>query len=109
VPKLRAWERAVMGKLCFVARGGLLALPLKAARCYFPNMSTLAEIEKAVPQFSAEELAELEQFIRKARREKERAQRKPSLRDIEPVSVGRILQPLGTRDEWYDEMLEDRV
>ena len=36
-------------------------------------MSTLAEIEKAVPQFSAEELAELEQFIRRARREKERA------------------------------------
>lgn len=71
-------------------------------------MSTLAEIEKAVPQFSAEELAELEQFIRKARREKERA-RKPSLRDIEPVSVGRILQPLGTRDEWYDEMREGRA
>ena len=42
------------------------------------------------------------------RTEKERA-RKPSLRDIEPVSVGRILQPLGTRDEWYDEMREGRA
>jgi hypothetical protein len=86
-----------------------VALPLKAARCYFPTMSTLAEIEKAVPQFSAEELAELEQFVHKARLDKERAQRKPSLRDIKPVSVGRIRQPLGTRDDWYDEMLENRV
>ncbi len=71
-------------------------------------MSTIAEIEKAVPQLSAEELAKLEQFIRKARREKERG-RKPSLRDIEPVSVGRILQPLGTRDQWYDEMREEQA
>jgi hypothetical protein len=71
-------------------------------------MSALAEIEKAVPQFSVEELAELEQFIRKARREKEHA-RKPSLRDIVPLSVGRILQPLGTRDQWYDEMREGRA
>jgi len=70
-------------------------------------MSTLAEIEMAVPHFSAEELAELEQFIRKARREKQDAQR-PSLRDIEPASVGRILEPIGTRDDWYDEMLEGR-
>jgi hypothetical protein len=71
-------------------------------------MSTLAEIEKSVSQFSAEELAELERIIRKARREKEQSQ-KPSLRDTNPVSVGRILKPIGTRDEWYNEMLEDRV
>jgi hypothetical protein len=68
-------------------------------------MSTLAEIEMAVPGLSAEELSALEVFIRKARREKERAQR-PSLRDIEPASVGRILEPIGTRGDWYDEMLE---
>ena len=87
-----------------------------------PAMSTLAEVEAAVPQLTAEELAELEQFIRKTRREKEQAQ-KPSLRDFKPVSVGAVrsaldlppldlgqaLRPLGTRDEWYDEMLEGRV
>ena len=71
-------------------------------------MRTLAEIEKSVAQFSAEELAELEQIIRKARRAKEQAQ-KPSLREMDPVSVGTILKPLGTRDEWYGEMLEGRV
>jgi len=33
-------------------------------------MSTLAEIEMALPQFSADELAVFEEAIRKARREK---------------------------------------
>ena len=80
----------------------------RGARCYLFPMSTLAEIEKFVSQFSAEELAELEQIIRKARREKEQAQ-KPSLRDTDPVSVGTILKPIGARDEWYSEMLEGRV
>jgi Cu2+-containing amine oxidase len=69
---------------------------------------SIGEIEKAVPQLSAEELVKLEQVIRKTRREKEKV-RKPSLRDIEPVSVGEILQPLGTRDQWYDEMREARA
>jgi hypothetical protein len=83
-------------------------LSLRDARCYLFCMSTLAEIEKSIPHFSAEELAELEQIIRKARREKEQA-RKPSLRDIDPVSVGTIFKPIGTRDEWYNEMLEGKV
>lgn len=68
-------------------------------------MSTIAEIEKAVPQLSADELAQLEQVIHKARREKERGGRS-SLIDTEPASVGRILQ-LGSREQWYDEMRED--
>ena len=84
------------------------ALSLRGVRCYFFPMSKLAEIEKSVSQLSAEELAELEQIIRKARREKEQAQ-KPSLRNTDPVSVGTILKPIGTRDEWYSEMLEGRV
>ncbi|MGA3171585.1 MAG: hypothetical protein ABSE62_11300 [Chthoniobacteraceae bacterium] len=71
-------------------------------------MSTLAEIEMAVPHLSSDELAELEQFVRKARREKEHGER-PSLRDIEPTSVGKILAPLGARGDWYDEMLEGRA
>ncbi len=70
-------------------------------------MSMIGEIERAVPQLSAEELAKLEQVIRKARREKERSS-KLSLREIEPVSVGKVLEPLGTRDQWYDEMREGR-
>ena len=69
-------------------------MSLRGARCYLFPMSTLAEIEKSVSQFSAEELAKLEQIIHKARRAKEPAQ-KPSLLDRNPVSVGKILQRLG--------------
>jgi len=74
----------------------------------FP-VSTLADIEKSIAQFSAEELAKLEEIIRRARRRKEQAARKPSLRDTDPMNVGTILKPIGTRDEWYSEMLEGRV
>ena len=71
-------------------------------------MSTLAEIEEAVPRLSAEELAHLERFIREARREKQRS--KPhGVLDLEPVHLGEMLRPLGDREEWYDEMREGRV
>lgn len=69
-------------------------------------MNRITEIEKAVPNLSRDELAKLEELIRKVRREKDGAHR-PSLRDIAPLNVGKILQPLGTRDQWYDEMREE--
>ncbi len=71
-------------------------------------MSTLAEIEAAIPQLTAGELAELEQFLRKAKREKAAAIGH-SIMDIKPSSLGKMLGPLGTREEWYDEMREGRV
>ena len=71
-------------------------------------MSTLAEIEAAVPQLTASELAELEQFIRRAKREKAVTPAR-SVLDMEPLNLGQMLRPLGTREEWYDEMLEGRV
>ena len=43
------------------------ALPTARHRA---RMSTLAEIEKAVPRLSTEELAELERFVREVREEK---------------------------------------
>ena len=71
-------------------------------------MSTLAEIEAAIPQLTASELAELEQFVRKTKREKT-AEPRRSVLDIKPSNLGKMLRPLGTREEWYDEMLEGRV
>ena len=71
-------------------------------------MSTLAEIEAAIPQLSANELAELEQFVRKTKRGKA-AEPRRSVLDIKPSNLGKMLRPLGTREEWYDEMLEGRV
>ena len=70
-------------------------------------MSTLAEIEKAIPHLTASELAELEQFIRQARQEKVVVPGH-SVLDIKPSNLGEMLRPLGTREEWYDEMLEGR-
>ena len=70
-------------------------------------MNTIAEVESVVTQFSLEELVELEQFIRHTRREKERA-KKPSLREITPANVGSVLQPIGTREQWYEEIWEGR-
>jgi len=71
-------------------------------------MSTLAEIEKAIPQLTVGELVELEQLVRKAKREKAGSTRH-SVLDMEPINLGPMLRPLGTREEWYDEMLEGRV
>ncbi len=72
------------------------------------GMSTLAEVEAVVPQFSAEQLAELEQFIRKTRLKKTQGPGRSAL-DLPPLDLGRMLKPLGTREEWYDEMLGGRL
>ncbi len=71
-------------------------------------MSTLTEVQAVVSQFSAAELAELEQFVRQTRINKTRGEGR-SVLDLPPLDLGRMLQPLGDREHWYDEMLEDRV
>ncbi len=72
------------------------------------EMSTLAEVEAVVPQFSAEELAELERFVRKTRLTKTKGGGHSAL-DLPPLDLGQMVKPLGARQEWYDEMLEGRV
>jgi hypothetical protein len=69
---------------------------------------TLDDVEAVVAMFSPEQLAELEQFVRHARLEKTRGKGESAL-DLPPLDLGRSLQPLGTREQWYDEMLEERV
>ena len=71
-------------------------------------MSTLTEVQAVVSQFSAAELAELEQFVRQTRINKTRGEGRSTL-DLPPLDLGRMLQPLGDREQWYDEMLEGRV
>jgi hypothetical protein len=70
-------------------------------------MSTVADVEAVVVEFSAEQLAELEQFVRRTRLEKTRGKGRSAL-DLAPLDLGQMLQPLGTRNQWYDEMLEGR-
>lgn len=84
------------------------ALTARVVACIFPSMSTLAEVEAAVATFSPEELAELELFVRMTKKAKS-AKGRHSVMDIKPSHLGKMLRPLGTREEWYDEMLEGRV
>ena len=84
------------------------SLPAVAMGLAFPAMSTLAEVEAVVPQFSAEELAELERFVHRTRLRKTHGRGRSAL-DLPPLDLGRMLKPLGTREQWYDEMLEGRV
>ena len=72
------------------------------------RMSTLHEIENIVAQFSPEELAELERVIRQLRLLKIRNGGQSAL-DLPPLDLGHVLHQLGTREEWYDEMLEGRM
>lgn len=71
-------------------------------------MSTLAQVEALVQQFSTEDLLKLEQFVHKTRLQKNQS-RGASALDLPPLDLGRMLKPLGDREEWYEEMLRDRV
>lgn len=70
-------------------------------------MSTLIEVEAIVPQFTVEELTELERFVHATRRQKEQATRQ-SLLDLPSYSVGEILRPLSSGDDLLGEMIEGR-
>ena len=67
-------------------------------------MSTLREIEAAVPRLSADELAELERFVRAAR-ERDSGAARHSVLDIAPVHLGRVLRPPSPDDDLLGEML----
>lgn len=71
-------------------------------------MSTLAEIEAAVPSLSGEELLKLERLVRQTRRG-QAGHTAPVAFDLPRLQLGEILRPFGSREEWYDEMLEGRV
>jgi hypothetical protein len=71
-------------------------------------MSTLAEIEAAVPKLNAQELAELERFVHVELR-KVTTLKVHSVLDIPAVSVGRIIQPFSPEDDLLGEMLEGRM
>lgn len=69
-------------------------------------MGRLAEIEAAIPKLSLEELAELEQAVRKARQVRDR-NRSVSAFDLPPLDLGRVLRPLNLQDDLLGEMLDD--
>lgn len=68
-------------------------------------MSTLAQIEAAIPQLGMEELSHLERFVHslRVRRLKERR----SAFDLDPLRLGKVLKPLGAEDDLLEEMRDD--
>jgi hypothetical protein len=68
-------------------------------------MSTLAEIEAALPQLPVQEMVKLEQTIGELKRKRDTRPRK-SLRDMKPMHGGKMLNPLGPDDDILGEMIE---
>ncbi len=60
-------------------------------------MSTLAEIELAVPHLAADELSYLERLVHSLRVRKAKQQR--SALDLRPLKLGKVLKPLSTEDD----------
>jgi hypothetical protein len=70
--------------------------PLAAAKsgCYFPAMSTLTEIEEALPRLSAEELMRVEAALRRLQRQ--RTGQVPHIAAVEQRNGFDVLPQRGT-------------
>ncbi len=68
-------------------------------------MSTLAEIEMAVPHLDAGELSHLERLVHSLRIRKTKKQR--SALDLPPLKLGKVLKPFSAEDDLLEEMLND--
>lgn len=68
-------------------------------------MSTLTEIETAIPHLEVTELSHLERLIRTIRLR--RTPPKRSALDLPPLRVGKLLKPLSAEDDLLEEMLND--
>lgn len=69
-------------------------------------MSTLAEIESAVPNLGMAELADLERDVRALRLQRTKKRRQSAL-ELPPLRLGMILKPLSAGDDLLEEMLND--
>jgi hypothetical protein len=71
-------------------------------------MSVLHDIETMMAHLSPEQLAQLEQLARQKRLDK-LERRETSALDLPALDLGEILQPIGSREQWHEEMLEGRA
>lgn len=71
---------------------------------YLTSMSTLAEIEDALPSLSIEELSDLEQALKVERRGR-LANGAASALDLPPLDLGQALKPFVRDEEHFDEMI----
>ncbi len=68
-------------------------------------MSTLAQIEMAVPHLGMEELSHLERVVHALRVSRTKERR--SALDLAPLQLGKVLTPLTAEDDLLEEMLDD--
>ena len=72
-------------------------------------MSTLAEIERAADALPLDEQESLLMWLSERTRNRRLNNASPhSVLDIAPVSLGRVIRPLGPDDDLLGEMLEER-
>ncbi len=69
-------------------------------------MSTLAEIEMAIPHLDVAELSHLERVVHSLRLRKA-PPRRLSAFDLGPLQLGKVLKPLTAEDDLLVEMLDD--
>ena len=69
-------------------------------------MSTLAEIEMAIPQLDLAELSHLKRVVHSLRLRKEQPRRLSAF-DLSPLKLGKVLKPLTAEDDLLGEMLDD--
>lgn len=69
-------------------------------------MSTLTEIEMAIPHLDLAELSRLERLVHSVRSRREQPKRRSAF-DLEPLQLGKVIKPLTTDDDLLEEMLDD--
>jgi hypothetical protein len=76
---------------------------------YKNNMSTLAEIERAAEALPDDQKERLFQWLSERMPKRQQNSGSPhSVLEISPVSLGRVIRPLGPDDDLLAEMLEHR-
>jgi|SRR6056297_2411660 len=86
-------------KILRLAEKPVFQLEARTATRILQLMSVIHDIETMMARLSPEQLAELEQLARG----------ETSALDLPALDLGKILEPVGSRDQWYDEMLKGRV
>ncbi len=69
-------------------------------------MSTLTEIEMAIPHLDLAELSHLERVVHSLRLRKAPTKRFSAF-DLGPLHLGKVLKPLTPEDDLLEEMLDD--
>ncbi|WP_395734498.1 hypothetical protein [Prosthecobacter sp.] len=69
-------------------------------------MSTLTEIEMAIPHLDLAELSRLERLVHFVRSRREQPKRRSAF-DLEPLQLGKVIKPLTADDDLLEEMLDD--